>query len=41
MPDQTPDPVAPEPHEMPVDDTRPEADSDAPSEGVPDDGVEN
>ena len=33
--------TGPEPHEMPVDDTRPEDDTDAPSEGPVDDGVEN
>ncbi len=31
----------PEPHELPIDTERPESTSDAPSEGVPDDGVEN
>ncbi len=30
-----------EPHEMDIDTTRPEEGSDAPSEGVPDDGVVN
>lgn len=31
----------PEPHEMPIDESRPEEGTDTPSEGIPDDGVEN
>jgi hypothetical protein len=31
----------PEPHDLPIDEERPESDTGQPSEGIPDDGLEN